>query len=424
MPRGDDAEARAIAAAVARRSYGKLLAFLAARTRDLAAAEDALADAFAAALVDWPAQGVPDNPEGWLTAVARRRTIDAARRQRRRDDGVDHLRLLADELDAVAGTDADIPDDRLRLLFACAHPALDPAIRAPLMLQTVLGFDAATIASAFLVAPATMSQRLVRAKSKIKQAGIPFRVPERAELAERLDAVLAAIYAAFAEGWEAGPGATDLRRRELAAEAVWLARLVVSLLPDEPEALGLLALMLHVDARRRARRDEQGAYVPLAEQDPAAWDAAAIDEAEALLRCASSFGAIGRYQLEAAVQSAHAVRRRGGRTDWAAIVLLYDALAALTDSPVVAVNRAVALAEAQGAAAGLAALAALADDPRLAAHQPYWAARAVLLARTGAVAAADDAYERAIGLEADPAVRSFLQCRRAQQSMRRGAGGG
>jgi RNA polymerase sigma-70 factor (ECF subfamily) len=297
-------------------------------------------------------------------------------------------------------------------MFACAHPAIDPAIRAPLILQTVLGFDAAAIASAFLVSPATMSQRLVRAKSKIRDAGIPFRVPERTDLAARLDAVLAAIYAAFAEGWS-DPAGTETRQRNLAEEGIWLGRLVASLLPEEPEALGLLALMLHAEARRGARRNHEGDYVPLAEQDPAAWDAQMIEEAEALLLRASRMGAVGRYQLEAAVQSAHAARRMSGRTDWAAIARLYDALLAITDSPVVAINRAIAMAEAHGAAAGLAALDALADDPRLADYQPYWAARAGLLGQAGEVDAAEAAYARAIGLEADPAVRRFLQQRRA-----------
>jgi len=417
-------EARETAEAVARRSYGKLIAFLAARTGDVAAAEDALSEAFAAALVDWPASGVPDNAEAWLIAVARRKTIDALRRRRsgegaveelrRRRSGegaVEELRMMAEEL-AVASA-RDIPDERLALMFACAHPAIDPGIRAPLILQTVLGFDAATIASAFLISPATMGQRLVRAKNKIRQAAIPFRVPERAELCDRLDAVLAAIYAAFAEGWS-DPAGTEIRRRNLAEEGIWLGRLVASLLPDEPEALGLLALMLHAEARRGARRNARGEYVPLADQDPALWDTPLIEEAEALLFRASAMGAIGRYQLEAAVQSAHVVRRRTGRSDWAAIERLYDALSAITGSPVVAINRAIAVAETHGVAAGLAALDQVADDGRLAEYQPYWAARAGLLARADDVAAADAAYQRAIGLESDPAVRRFLQQRREQ----------
>ncbi len=413
MPVGGDESARAAAETVARRSYGKLVAFLAARTRDVAGAEDALSEAFAAALADWPTAGVPASPEAWLMTVARRRLVDAARRRRSREGAADHLRLMADEMEAVMASPAEIPDDRLSLMFACSHPAIDAAIRAPLILQTILGFDAATIASAFLVAPAAMGQRLVRAKNKIRLAGIPFRVPSRAALGERLDAVLAAIYAAFAEGWT-DPAGTEARRRNLAGEAIWLGRLVASLLPDEPEALGLLALMLHAEARRAARRNAAGDYVPLAEQDPSAWDSALIEEAEALLFRASTLGAIGRYQLEAAVQSAHVVRRRTGRADWAAIERLYDALWAMTESPVVAINRAVAVAETRGPAAGLAALDALAGDARLAEYQPFWAARAGLLARAGDVAAADRAYQQAIGLEPDPAVRRFLQQRRAE----------
>ncbi len=407
---GDDA-ARATAESLARRSYGKLLALLAARTRDLAGAEDALSDAFAAALVEWPASGVPKNPEAWLLTVARRKQIDALRRRRVGEQSTSHLQLVAEELAAAAENATLLPDERLALMFACAHPAIAPAIRAPLILQTVLGFDAAAIGSAFLVAPATMAQRLVRAKNKIREAGIPFQVPERGELAGRLEAVLEAIYAAFAEGWS-DPAGTEVRRRNLAEEGIWLGRLVVALLPEEPEALGLLGLMLYAQARRQARRDADGEYVPLGDQDPSAWDGALIDEAEALLRRAGHMPGTGRYQLEAAVQSAHVVRRRTGRADWGAIAHLYDALLAMTDSPVVAINRAVAIAETRGDAAGLAALDAVAEDPRLAEYQPYWAARARLLARTGAIDAADAAYERAIGLEADPAVRRFLQRQR------------
>jgi RNA polymerase sigma-70 factor (ECF subfamily) len=418
MLQKDDRHVRATAETVARRSYGKLVAFLAARTRDVAAAEDALSDAFAAALADWPARGVPETPEAWLITVARRKMIDQARRRRSGADAADHLRLTAEELASAAADETPVPDDRLALMFACAHPAIDPGIRAPLILQTVLGFDAAAIASAFLVSPAAMGQRLARAKTKIREAAIPFRVPERADLAERLAAVLEAIYAAFAEGWS-DPGGTESRRRDLAEEGIWLGRLVVSLLPDEAEALGLLALMLHAEARRPARRNAQGDYVPLADQDPAAWDTPSIEEAEALLSRASRMGTVGRYQLEAAVQSAHAARRLTGRTDWAAIERIYDALLAITGSPVVAINRAIAIAETAGPAAGLAALDALADVPRLADYQPYWAARAGLLVRTGQVRAADEAYQRAIGLEADPAVRRFLQQQRMELPGRR-----
>jgi RNA polymerase sigma-70 factor (ECF subfamily) len=402
--------ARAAAEGAARRSYGKLVAFLSARIRDVTAAEDALADAFAAALAHWPVSGVPDNPEAWLLATARRKAIDGARRAKTRINADPHLKLIAEE--AGEAIQEGIPDERLRLMFACAHPAIDSAIRAPLILQTILGLDAARIASAFLVSPSTMGQRLVRAKARIRETGIPFRIPDRPELAERLDAVLAAIYAAFAEGW-ADPAGTETRRRELAGEAIWLGRLAASLLPEEPEALGLVSLMLFAEARRSARRDAEGGYVPLAEQNVAKWDLDLIGEAEELLLKASAMHRPGRYQVEAAIQSAHVVRRSTGQADWQAIVDLYGILASMALSPVVAVNRAVALAQAGHAGDALAALDELTGDPRLADYQPYWAARAEILVRAGKKPEAAAAYDRAIGLEHDPAVREFLQRRRA-----------
>jgi RNA polymerase sigma-70 factor (ECF subfamily) len=412
MPREGDQNAWQAAENVARHSYGKLVAFLAAQTGDVTRAEDALSEAFASALSDWPLHGAPRNPEGWLMAVAKRKIIDMVRRRNSGEKAAPHLQLLGEEIEAAAEAGSEIPDDRLSLMFACAHPAIDPGIRAPLILQTLLGFDAATIASAFLVSPAAMGQRLSRAKNKIREAGIPFRIPVSEDLPQRLGAVLESIYAAFAEGWSDSTG-TETGRRNLADEAIWLGRLVAALLPDAPEALGLLALMLHSEARRSARRAANGDYVPLAEQDPAQWDMRFIDEAEALLLRASQKGELGRYQIEAAIQSAHAVRRTTGRSDWAAVEKLYDALAILSASPVVAINRAIAIAENRGPAAGLEALANLEGDERLNNYQPYWAARAALLARTGDVGAAEAAYERAIGLERDPAVRGFLQRRRA-----------
>ena len=411
--REGDAQVRRTADAVARRSYGKLVAFLAARTQDVAQAEDALSDAFASALADWPRNGCPSNPEAWLLTVARRKMIDIARRRRSSEAGSRQLQLLVEEMGAVAG--AEIPDQRLGLMFACAHPAIEASIHAPLMLQAVLGLDAKRIASAFLVSPATMGKRLVRAKSKIRQAGISFRIPEREELPGRLEAVLDAIYAAFTEGWT-DPSGIDVDRRDLTEEAIFLARTVVELLPDEPEALGLLALTLHAEARRRARRNGAGEYVPLAEQDPTLWDVAMIDEAEGLLRRASVLGSIGRYQLEGALQSAHVYRCRTGHANWAEVVQLYDALFTLSSSPVVAINRALAIAELQDATTALEAMPALAADVRLAEYQPYWAARAELLAKTGAHGEARRAYEIAIGLERDPAVRSFLQRRQSMLS--------
>jgi predicted RNA polymerase sigma factor len=402
--------ARGVADAVARRSYGKLVAYLSARGGDVAAAEDALADAFAAALRDWPGKGAPANPEAWLLTVARRKVTDGARRRRTAQVAAPQLQLLAEEADAgVATMERGIPDHRLSLMFACAHPAVEPSIRAPLMLQVVLGLDAARIASAFLTSPAAMSKRLVRAKQHIRNSAAAFSIPEREELPARLAAVLDAIYAAFADGWT-DPGGTDLDRRDLTEEAQFLARLLAELSPQSPEAMGLLALILHAHARRAARRGPDGAYVPLAQQHPDAWDGAMIAEAESWLRRAGAIGQIGRYQLEAALQSAHVHRVRTGQDNWRDVVLLYDGLEALAPSPVVAINRALALAQCEGPAAGLAAMPA--GDRRLADYQPYWAARAELQAAVGDTDAARQAYDLAIGLEHDPAVRDFLLERR------------
>ena len=404
MAKASSTAAQTAAELAARQSYGKLVAYLAARSRDVASAEDALAEAFAAALEQWPKTGAPDNPEAWLLTVARRKQIDAARKHKRGEEAGPHLQLLAEDLTGAAGRDEHIPDRRLALMFTCAHPAIDPSVRTPLILQTVLGLDAAAIACAFLVSPATMSQRLVRAKTKIKEAGIPFRVPENGELSERLEAVLAAIYAAFTQGWSDARGT-----RDLANEAIFLGRLMAGLMPEEPEALGLAALMLFAQARQAARRDSNGGYIPLSDQDTSHWDRRMIGEAELLLRQASDDGRIGRYQLEAAVQSAHSARARTGRTNWSAIAALYDGLMTLTGSPVVAINRAIAIAETKGPKFGLAALAAVEGVTR---YQPYWAAKASLLAEAGDPAAAELAYAQAIGLAADPAVRDFLQKKR------------
>jgi predicted RNA polymerase sigma factor len=402
-------QAQSVAEAVARRSYGKLVAFLAARTRDVAAAEDALSEAFASALKDWPQNGCPSNPEAWLLTVARRKAIDVVRRRQRGETVTAEWQILAEGLEAAA-MEAQIPDRRLALMFACAHPAIEAGVRAPLILQVVLGLDAKTIGSAFLASPVAMSKRLVRAKDKIRQAGIPFLIPEREELAGRLGTVLDAIYAAYTEGWT-DPGGTDVTRRDLTEEALFLARLATELLPEEPEALGLLALMLHAEARRIARRDAQGEFVPLAEQDPESWDWQMIMQAEALLRRASVAHSLGRYQLEAALQSAHAYRCRTGQANWAEVVQMYDALYALVGSPVIAINRALAIAEVHGPGAALAAMPDPSADRRISEYQPYWAARASLLAKSGANDESRRAYEMAIGLERDPAVRRFLQKR-------------
>jgi RNA polymerase sigma-70 factor (ECF subfamily) len=404
--------ARRAAERVARDSYGRLVAFLAARTRDVAGAEDALAEAFASALKSWPQDGVPDNPDAWLLTVARRRQTDAARRRQTRTAGEVHIQLMTEEIEDAAANPEVIPDRRLALMFACAHPDIDAGMRAPLILQTILGLTAIDIAAAFLIPPATMGQRLVRAKARIKEAGIPFAVPEREELAERLDAVLEAIYAAYAKGWtEIG----DTAAERLADEAIWLGRLVVSLLPDEAEAKGMLALMLYAEARRQARRDTDGAYVPLEAQDIELWDEPQILAAEALLREANrAAGPTGRYQIEAAIQSAHVARRVTGRANWDAVVALYDVLLGLTRSPVALLNRAAALAETEGPEAALASLRAIADDGRMANYQPYWAAKGHLAARAGRKDEAHEALTLAIGLATDEAVRHYLVGQRAK----------
>ncbi len=399
-------DAHRAAEAVARHSYGKLVAYLAARNRDVAAAEDALSDAFAAALVEWPRSGCPQRPEAWLLAVARRKLIDGVRRRATSEQAVDDVRDVVASLEPDCET--EIPDQRLALMFACTHPSIDVGIRAPLMLQTVLGLDAARIGSAFLVSPATMGKRLVRAKEKIRAAGIPLQIPTREELPARLEGVLDAIYAAYAEGWN-DHAAADTTRRQLADEALFLGHILVELAFDEPEALGLLALMLHIEARRHARRDAHGDYVPFDEQDSACWDAVMIAAAETLLRRAAELGVAGRYQIEAALQSAHVYRRRTNSANWRDVVVLYDSLLQFSASPVVAINRALAVAECDGLDAALAAMPDAAHDARLIQYQPYWAALASLFARMQHCAKAHHAYDMAIGLEADPAVRSFLQ---------------
>src|SRR5262249_13881311 len=303
-------------------------------------------------------------------------------------------------------TDAVFPDERLKLLFVCAHPAIDETARTPLMLQTVLGLDAARIGAAFLVAPTTMSQRLVRVKAKIRDAGIRFEVPDSRELPSRVDAVLEAIYAAFGSGWDDVAGA-DPRRRGLADEAIWLGRLVTRLLPGEPEALGLLALMLHCDARRAARRDAGGRYVPLDQQDVARWSRAMIDEAEDVLTAAASAGRPGRFQLEAAIQSAHARRAAAGGPGGGAIAAPCGGVVAGGGEAGGRVGQAAALARARDAATGLAALDAIPQDS-VSTYQPYWALKAHLLKRLGRADDARQAYARAISLAEDSAVREFL----------------
>jgi RNA polymerase sigma factor (sigma-70 family) len=394
---------------VARDSYGRLIAYLAARSGDVAGAEDALGDAFVAALERWPAERVPEKPEAWLLHVARNRMIDAVRRSQVRQKSEKFLQQIAEEAQTVAKAQEHFPDERLKLLFVCAHPAIDPAARTPLMLQAGLGIDAARIASAFLVSPAAMSQRLVRAKNKIREAGIPFRVPEPPELDERVSFVLDAIYAAYTTGWESLME-TASTHHALAAEAIALGRMLVQLMPNEPEAYGLLALMLHCEARREARYTTEGKFVPLDQQDTSLWSKSMIDEAEGHLRSAAAFKRMGRYQLEGAIQSVHASRARSERIDWKEIALLYEGLMRIAPGIGSLVGRAVAIAQASDPAAGFDALEQIPMD-RTANYQPYWATRGHLLRLLCRKDEAVEAFNRAASLTDDPALREYLlQC--------------
>jgi predicted RNA polymerase sigma factor len=396
---------------VARESYGRLVAYLSAHTRDVASAEDALSDALVKALKAWPRDGVPENPEAWLMTTARHSIIDHVRHQQVAEASEPTLALLREDSKEPNMTlSAEFPDERLKLLFVCAHPAIDPAVHTPLMLQTVLGLDAVRIAHAFLISPTTMGQRLVRAKTKIRDGGIRFEIPQERELPERIDAVLEAIYAAFGLGWDDMAG-VDQRGRDLAEEAIWLARVLLLLMPGQAEVHGLLALMLHCEARRAARRGPDGRYVPLSEQNAQLWSISLIEEAERHLGEASSRGRAGRFQLEAAIQSVHAERARNGRIAWPAIMLFYEQLIRVSPTLGTQTGYAAAVAEANGAEAGLAALDGI-DPNDVSAYQPYWAVRAHLLQRLGKTPEAADAFDRAIGLAEDPAVRQFLLQRR------------
>jgi RNA polymerase sigma-70 factor, ECF subfamily len=390
---------------IARASYGRLVALLAVRTRDVAAAEDILAEAFAAALEQWPTEGVPINPDGWLVTVAKRRHADLMRRGQVQLSGEPHLQMLASEIEEASRVSEELPDRRLALMFACAHPLIERGARAPLILQAVLGISARAIASAFLVSPASMSQRLVRAKAHIKERGIPFSVPDQSEMPERLNAVLEALYAAYSTGWdEAYDGAS-----ELAPEAIWLASLISKMLPEEPEAKALLAMMLYAEARHNARRDREGRYVPIDRQDVALWDGIQISNAETLLHACNRSGPSGRYQLEAAIQSAHIAQRLTGANCWPAIVALYDHLVSMTSSPVAVLNRAAALAEVGGPEAALAELSGLSTDRRILGYQPYWATLGLLNLRAGNIDAGCEALTVAIGLSTDNAIRQYLR---------------
>jgi len=409
----NDSAAYVAIEAAARNSYGQLIAYLAARSGDVAGAEDALSDAFVAALERWPVDGIPEKPEAWLLHVARNRVIDASRRQVRHNSE-DILQQLAEQAQDVAVSHDHFPDERLKLLFVCAHPAIDPASRTPLMLQTVLGIDAARIASAFLVSPAAMSQRLVRAKTKIRDAGIPFRVPDPPEWEERVSFVLDAIYSAYTTGWES---LTDIGspHSALASDAIAIGRTLVQLMPSEPEALGLLALMLHCEARRAARYSSSGEFVPLDQQDPELWSHPLIEEAEKLLHAAVVFKRMGRYQLEAAIQSVHASRACKGHIDWPEILILYEGLIHIAPGIGSLVGKAVALAQTGQPGSGLAVLDEISGN-RVSDYQPYWAARAHLLRMLNREDEAQESFMRAAGLTDDPALREYLFRRAAEEN--------
>jgi RNA polymerase sigma-70 factor, ECF subfamily len=409
---------------VFREEQGRAIATLIRVLGDFDLAEEALADALLVAVEHWPRDGVPDNAGAWIVTTARNKAIDRIRRARRlaERDGV-LRRMVEDDADAVAGmsgwtsaaTDAGPVDDRLRLIFTCCHPALAPEARVALTLRTLGGLTTPEIARAFLVPEVTLAQRLVRAKKKIRDAGIPYRVPPAHELPERLGSVLAVLYLVFNEGYAA---TTDevLVRRELCDEAIRLARLLAALMPDEPEALGLLALMLLHDARREARVDAAGDLVLLEDQDRSRWDRARIVEGEAILERALRMGHAGPYQLQAAIAAVHAVATTTETTDWGQIAGLYEALGRSAPSPVVALNHAVAVAMRDGPAAGLARLAAIDPDGALDGYHLYHAARADLLRRQGDDAAAAAAYRSALETVTNPTERRFLEHRLAQMT--------
>ena len=405
--------ARVSAEEMARASYGKLLAWLSSRTRDVEAAEDALADAFRAALETWPKRGVPEKPEAWLLTTARRKLIDQSRRDATRDKAQSDLKIVADEAQEMANRDIQFPDERLKLLFICAHPAIDATIRTPLMLQSVLGMQTDRIASAFVISPTAMSGRLVRAKRKIKISGIPFDPPPPNEMINRLPSVLDAIYAAFGAGWDHldGPNAITA---DLTSEAIYLCHLLCALQPLQAEVNGLLSLMLHADARRNARRsivNGETEFVPLDEQDTDLWDMDQIAKAERILAAAFALNNSGRFQLEAAIQSAHVARRIHGKDTRGDVVLLYESLVRMAPSIGAIVGYAAALGE---VGEHDRALKVLDEIPEKAAktYQPLWAVKAHIFANNNP----DEArrcYQRAIGLSSDDATRRYLQSKSA-----------
>ena len=396
----------------ARDSYGRLLALLAAATSDLAGAEDALADAFERALRTWPSQGVPGNPDAWLLTVARNRLRDewkSARVQR-----AVALDAVPDTLAHIDGVDVDaIPDRRLELMLVCAHPAIDRAMHTPLMLNTVLGFTAEQVGRAFSVPAPTMATRLVRVKKRIKGAGIPFRIPDLADLPARMASVLEAVYGAYVIDWATGPQA-----RQLPSEALHLAEVLTTLVPGDPEALGLAALIELSAARGPARVDAEGHFVALADQDPALWNQELISRAHEHLGAAHARGQLGRFQLEAAIQAVHCARGRDGTTDWPTLLTLHRILQAIAPSLGSGVALAAVTAEVDGPAAGLAALDALLLEAgqRARLFQPAKATRAHLLDRLERKEEAVAAYDSAISLTHDTAEREYLESRRDRAS--------